>query len=104
MCIRDRRIVAGNAKEFVHELRVGSWMDSDCTDEQYMHNFAERYVGQSGVRTVSYTHLPLIECLERELFDERYTVYLYTVNPVSYTHLWDFRSLIRQPYRRQLIT
>ena len=35
----DERIVAGNAKEFVHELRVGSWMDSDCTDEQYMHNF-----------------------------------------------------------------
>lgn len=34
----DERIVAGNAKEFVHELRVGSWMDSDCTDEQYMHN------------------------------------------------------------------
>ena len=44
----DERIVAGNAKEFVHELRVGSWMDSDCTDEQYMHNFAERYVVQSG--------------------------------------------------------
>ena len=36
----DERIVAGNAEEFVHELRVGSWMDSDCTDEQYMHNFA----------------------------------------------------------------
>ena len=33
----DERIVAGNAEEFVHELRVGSWMDSDCTDEQYMH-------------------------------------------------------------------
>ena len=32
----DERIVAGNAKEFVHELRVGSWMDSDCTDEQDM--------------------------------------------------------------------
>lgn len=46
----DERIVAGNAEEFVHELRVGSWMDSDCTDEQYMHNFAERYVVQSGVR------------------------------------------------------
>ena len=45
----DERIVAGNAEEFVHELRVGSWMDSDCTDEQYMHNFAERYVVQAGV-------------------------------------------------------
>ena len=40
----DERIVAGNAEEFVHELRIGSWMDSDCTDEQYMHNFAECYV------------------------------------------------------------
>ena len=40
----DERIVAGNAKEFVHELRVGSWMDSDCTDEQYMHNFTVRYI------------------------------------------------------------
>ena len=47
---RDERIVAGNAEEFVHELRVGSWMDYDCTDEQYMHNFAERYVVQAGVR------------------------------------------------------
>ena len=30
----DERIVAGNAEEFVHELRVGSWMDSDCTDDR----------------------------------------------------------------------
>ena len=35
----DERIVASNAKRTVHELRVGSWMDSDYTDEQYMHNF-----------------------------------------------------------------
>ena len=42
-------------KKFVHELRVGSWMDSDCTDEQYMHNFAERYVVQSGVRIATDT-------------------------------------------------
>ena len=41
----DERIVAGNAKEFVHELR----------DEQYMHNFAERYVMQSGVRIATDT-------------------------------------------------
>ena len=31
----DERIVAGNAEEFVHELRVGSWMDSDSTDDRY---------------------------------------------------------------------
>lgn len=51
----DERIVAGNAEEFVHELRVGSWMDSDCTDEQYMHNFAERYVVQAGLRIATDT-------------------------------------------------
>ena len=44
-----------NAKEFVHELRTGSWMDSDCTDEQYMCNFAERYVIQAGVRIATDT-------------------------------------------------
>lgn len=54
----DERIVAGNAEEFVHELRVGSWMDSDCTDEQYMHNFAERYVVQAGVRIATDTPEP----------------------------------------------
>ena len=43
----DERIVAGNAEEFVHELRVGSWMDSDCTDE--------RYVVQAGVRIATDT-------------------------------------------------
>ena len=44
----DERIVAGNAKEFVHELRVGSWMDSDCTDEQYMHKFCRTLCGAVG--------------------------------------------------------
>lgn len=39
----------------MHELRIGSWMDSDCTDEQYMHNFAERYVVQAGVRIATDT-------------------------------------------------
>ena len=32
----DERITASDAKEFVHELRTGSWMDSNCTDEQYI--------------------------------------------------------------------
>ena len=51
----DVRILAGNAEEFVHELRIVSWMDSDCTDQQYMHNFAERYVVQAGVRIATDT-------------------------------------------------
>jgi hypothetical protein len=28
---------------FVTELRLGSRFDSDCSDEEYMKNFAERY-------------------------------------------------------------
>ena len=51
----DERITASDAKEFVHELRTGSWMDSNCTDEQYMCNFAERYVIQAGVRIATDT-------------------------------------------------
>ena len=51
----DERIAASDAKEFVHELRTGSRMDSNCTDEQYMCNFAERYVIQAGVRIATDT-------------------------------------------------
>ena len=52
----DERIVAGNAEEFVHELRIGSWMDSDCTDEQYRRTISpERYVVQAGVRIATDT-------------------------------------------------
>ena len=51
----DERIVAGNAEEFVRELRQRSWTDSECTDEEYMHNFAERYVIQAGVRIATDT-------------------------------------------------
>lgn len=51
----DERIVARNAEEFVRELRQRSWMDSECTDEEYMHNFAERYVIQAGVRIATDT-------------------------------------------------
>ena len=41
----DERIVAGNAEEFVHELRVGSWMDSDCTED------CHRYSGEIPIRS-----------------------------------------------------
>jgi len=51
----DERIAASDAKEFVRELREGSWMDSGCTDQQYMHNFAERYMVQSGEKIATDT-------------------------------------------------
>jgi hypothetical protein len=28
---------------------MGSWFDSNCTDEEYMENFAKRYKIQSGM-------------------------------------------------------
>lgn len=37
----DERIAASDAKEFVHELRTGSWMDSNCTDEQVYVQFCQ---------------------------------------------------------------
>ncbi|MDR0830809.1 MAG: hypothetical protein LBN95_11980 [Prevotellaceae bacterium] len=47
------RITAATAQEFVEQLRIGSLFDSDCTNEQYMQNFADRYKIQTGniVRT-----------------------------------------------------
>lgn len=43
------RITASDAKEFVRLLREGSRMDSDCTDAEYMYNFAQRYNMMKGV-------------------------------------------------------
>jgi len=39
-------------EEFVRLLREGSWFDHDCTDEEFMNNFAGRYKELHGV-TVS---------------------------------------------------
>jgi hypothetical protein len=51
----DEAVYAASAAEFVTELRLGSLFDSDCTDEEYMRNFAERHKVYSGheVRTTS---------------------------------------------------
>lgn len=62
MLFGDECIVVGNVEEFVYEFCVGSWMDFDCIDEQYMYNFVECYVVQVGVRIV-------IDILEKFLFD-----------------------------------
>ena len=37
------RIAAVSPAEFVTKLRTGSLFDSDCTDAEYMSNFADRY-------------------------------------------------------------
>jgi hypothetical protein len=41
-------VTAAFPAEFVTRLREGSMFDSECTDEAYMKNFADRYKIQSG--------------------------------------------------------
>ena len=41
-------IAAASAEEFITQLRKGSRFDSECTDEEFAHNFAYRYKVKSG--------------------------------------------------------
>ena len=41
-------ITATCAADFVSKLREGSRFDSECTDQEYMFNFADRYRDQCG--------------------------------------------------------
>ncbi|MDR2146074.1 MAG: hypothetical protein LBE91_06420 [Tannerella sp.] len=42
--LRDGGVIqAESPRQFVTELRLGSFFDSDCTDEEYMHHVAGRY-------------------------------------------------------------
>lgn len=43
------KITATNPAEFVTRIRESSLFDSDCTDEQYMKNFAGRYKIYAGI-------------------------------------------------------
>lgn len=43
------KITATCASEFVTRLREGSRFDSDCSDEEYMSNFADRYKELHGI-------------------------------------------------------
>lgn len=49
------RITASDATDFVRRLREGSWFDCDCTDEEYMVNFAGRYEMTHGVKVATDT-------------------------------------------------
>lgn len=42
-------ITATCAVDFVTKLRDGSRFDSECTDQEYMYRFADRYHDQSGL-------------------------------------------------------
>lgn len=41
-------ITATCAADFVTKLRESSRFDSECTDQEYMYHFADRYHDQSG--------------------------------------------------------
>lgn len=41
-------ITATCAADFVIRLREGSRFDYDCTDQEYMYRFADRYFDQTG--------------------------------------------------------
>lgn len=43
------KITATCASEFVTRLRESSRFDSDCSDEEYMSNFADRYKELHGI-------------------------------------------------------
>ena len=51
-------ITATCATEFVTKLRQSSRFDSECTDQEYMYHFADRYHDHSGnsVRAYSTEH------------------------------------------------
>lgn len=59
------RITASDASEFVRLLREGSWFDSECTDEQFMVNFSERYEMMHGVKVSANTPEEFVADLKR---------------------------------------
>ena len=42
-------ITASCATDFVTKLRQSSRFDSECTNQEYMYHFADRYHDQSGI-------------------------------------------------------
>lgn len=46
-------ITATSPEDFVTKLREGSRFDSECTNQEFMHNFARRYRELHGVAIVT---------------------------------------------------
>lgn len=59
-------ITATSPEDFVTQLREGSRFDSECTDQEFIQNFARRYKELHGVDietdSVEYFVNDLIEC------------------------------------------
>lgn len=59
------KITATCASQFVTRLREGSRFDSDCSDEEYMSNFAGRFAELYGVSVAIDTPESFLDSLMR---------------------------------------
>lgn len=58
-------IDASTPGDFVAKLRESSRFDSECTDEQYMKNFADRFKVQTGIEIATGSTEAFLEALKK---------------------------------------
>lgn len=67
--LKDGGVInASTPDEFVTELRKSSRFDSECTNEEYMINFAERFAIQSGETLSTESPESFLESLQKTDF------------------------------------
>lgn len=59
------KITATSASQFVTRLRESSRFDSDCSDEEYMSSFADRFAELHGVPVATDTPESFLDSLMR---------------------------------------
>ncbi len=64
--LKDGGVIdASTPREFVTKLRESSRFDSECTDEQYMKNFADRFKIQTGIEIENSSPEAFLEALKK---------------------------------------
>ena len=64
--LKDGGVIdASTPDEFVTNLRESSRFDSECTNEQYMKNFASRFKIQTGVEVETSSPKAFLEALKK---------------------------------------
>lgn len=67
--LKDGGVIdASTPGEFVTKLRESSRFDSECTDEQYMKNFADRFKIQTGMEVETSSPEAFLEALKKTDF------------------------------------
>lgn len=67
--LKDGGVInASTPAEFVTKLRESSRFDSECTDEQYMKNFADRFKIQTGTEVETSSPEAFLEALKKTDF------------------------------------